>query len=63
MKFEITVKRIGWLWHWSVENSGLVCNDYSLTKRGAIWAANRCAKRWAKDRVNALQKETWVVEL
>jgi hypothetical protein len=60
MRFEITIERTGWFWYWTVSDGPFEYQDATLTKRGAIWAANRKAKRWAKDKVNQLTKESWM---
>jgi hypothetical protein len=63
MKYTISINRHGWMWLWDVaDGNGFHISDYSLTKRGAIWTANRQAKKWARDRFDSLTKESWEVE-
>ena len=63
MQFQITIERYGWQWYWKVSDGPYKYSDVTFTKRGAIWAANRQAKKWAKDKINELQKQTWTVNL
>ena len=63
MKYTISIERYSVGWYWTVSDGVAQYNGYSITKRGAIWFANRMAKRWAKDTMNSLSKESWEVEL
>ncbi len=62
MKYTISVEKFSVGWQWEVSNGYASYTGFSLTKRGAIWFANRIAKRWAKDEINRLNKESWEVE-
>jgi len=63
MKYTISVERFSIGWQWEVNDGFSYYSGFALTKRGAIWFANRMAKRWTKDRLNSLTKESWEVQL